>query len=324
MKANPYLKNLHTVVFDIETTGLAPYRDRLILGGLHCFQTNETLQFFCENFGEEREIIIKTANALSKCDAIITYNGNSFDIPFFIKRAHETNVKLPQLLYQSVDIYKWLRNYWPQAKKMKNLRQKSIENALGLAMNRTDSISGGDCIALYENYMTSKDIAAKQAILLHNKDDLLQLKEISEALTFLPYHKIAYEQGFVTKVNHHKMIVSHVALKKTILNATGFTLKNLKDVFIYKNHFHFTYNAQSGAFTLSINCQENNGITYADLKELPVDSSNYKELSGFFRNLLIIKDEKEILYYEANKLIHDLIHHILTEDLQSWIKTYKP
>ena len=120
------------------------------------------------------------------------------------------------------------------------------------------------------------------------------------------------------------MIVLTVALKKTLLIASGFTQKNLKDVSIYKDGFCFHYNADSGIFNLSINCQESDGLTYADLKELPVDRSNYEELSGFFRSLLIVKDGEEILYYETNKLIRDLLHHIITEDLHSWTKTYNP
>ena len=129
---NPYFKNLNTAVFDIETTGLAAYRDPLIVGGLYSFNDNTVLQFFCEDLNAERETIMNTAEKLSHFDTVITYNGISFDHPFLLRRAKEKNVILPESLYHAVDIYKWLRIYWPQAKRMQNLRQKSVEEALGL------------------------------------------------------------------------------------------------------------------------------------------------------------------------------------------------
>ncbi|NCB41634.1 MAG: hypothetical protein EOM59_03345 [Clostridia bacterium] len=320
MKSNPYLKNLNAVVFDIETTGLYPCQDHLILGGLHSCRENSTIQFFCEKPELERNTILEIASELSKYDAIITYNGNAFDLPFLKKRAQENGILLPALIYQTVDIYKWLRIYWPQAKNMKSLSQKSVENALGISPNRDDLISGGECIALYKNYVELNDLHAKEAILLHNKDDILQLKRIADSLPFLPYHQIAYEQGFAIKVNHFKMIVLQTVLKKTVLKISGTTVRNLDDVDLYKELFSFRYAANSGAFSLLINCQESDGLTYVDINELPIDSSHYTELTGFFRNLLILKDNDKVLYTEINKLINDLIHNILTEDLLLWTK----
>jgi len=304
----------------METTGLYPSQDHLILGGMYSVRENSTTQFFCEKREFERETILEVANELSKYDAIITYNGNSFDLPFLKKRAEENSVVLPDLIYQSVDIYKWLRIYWPQAKKMKSLSQKSVEDALGISSSREDLISGGECTELYKNYRNSNDLSAKQAILLHNKDDILQLMKITEMLTFLPYHQIAYEQGFTIKGNHLTMIVLKTALKKTVLKVSGVTIKNLKDVDLYKEFFSFRYTASSGVFSLIVNCQESDGLTYVDIHALPVDSSRYKELTGFFRNLLIIQDNDKLLYFEINKLTYDLITYILTEDLHLWTK----
>jgi uncharacterized protein YprB with RNaseH-like and TPR domain len=49
MKNNPYFNNLNTAVFDIETTGLTPYRDNLILGGIYSFAENSVLLYMASH-----------------------------------------------------------------------------------------------------------------------------------------------------------------------------------------------------------------------------------------------------------------------------------
>lgn len=316
MDINPYFNQLNVAVFDIETTGLVPYRDHLILGGIYSFAENSIMQFFCEHPSSEHETLKQISSALTGYDAIITYNGNTFDFPFLMKRAQENKICFPELIYQTVDLYKWLRLYWPQAKKMESMRQKNIEDALGFAEKRTDTINGSDCINLYNNYLQEADVKAKDAILLHNRDDILQLKRIAEALTFLPYNKIAYEQGFVVKADQNKMLVLKVALKNTMLTATGAASKNMKSASIFKEAYSFEYDADTGVFSLSLNCREDEGLVYADIREIPVNASNYLELSGFFHSFLILKDGPKFFYYEINRLVHELLNHILTEDLQ--------
>lgn len=316
MNMNPYFSKLNIGVFDIETTGLSPYQHKLILGGVYSFVENSTSQFFCETPDSENETIRKLVAELVKYDVIITYNGNTFDFPFLIRRAKENKIQLPELIYQTVDLYRWLRLYWPQAKKLESMRQKNIEYALGIATQREDTINGSDCIALYSKYIQDADIAAKEAILLHNRDDIIQLKRIAEALTFLPYNKIAYEQGFVIKSNQNRIIVLKVALKSTRLTVSGMTSKNMKEASIFKEPYHFEYNAGSGEFALSVNCKEDQGLIYIDIREIPIDASNYSELSGFFHSFLVLKDGAKTFYYEINRLIYELINHIVTEDLQ--------
>ena len=321
MKSNPYFNTLNMAVFDIETTGLMPYRDQIILGGIYSFAENSTVQFFCEDPSLEQETLKKISAALSEYDGIITYNGTTFDFPFLFRRLKENNLPLPELIYQSIDLYKWLKTYWPQADQMQSMRQKDIEYALGISPQRTDAINGSECIPLYNQYIETKDKQAKDAILLHNKDDILQLKRIAEALIFLPYHKIAYEQGFVVKVGQLKMVLLHTSLKKSTLTVSGKTQKHMKDAHIFKEPYHFQYNAESGAFELSMTCHVDGGIIYIDTREFPVDASSYAELSGFFQSFLILKDGDKIFYYETNQLIRELLINIVTEDLQLWIKT---
>ena len=88
------------LVFDIETTGLFPLRDRVtcICGGI--WGANSVPVCFSGDF--EAKIIsdfVKFVVA-SGADKILSYNGWSFDVPFLRVRAMKNNVKLPGIFWQ--------------------------------------------------------------------------------------------------------------------------------------------------------------------------------------------------------------------------------
>ena len=192
---NAYLKELNTTVFDIETTGLFHSRDCISNAGLYS-PDGEVWQNFTEDPADEKRVVEEALEMIAQADAVVTYNGDTFDLPFLLRRAQKYGLcdRLP--LLWSVDLYRWLKRYWPGAASMKSMSQKSVEEAFGLAPDRTDEIPGGDCIPLYNYYLQTKDEKAKDTILLHNADDVRQLARIASKCTFLPYHDIAFREGF--------------------------------------------------------------------------------------------------------------------------------
>lgn len=59
-------------------------------------------------------------------------------------------------------------------------KQKDWEQFLGL--NREDKYDGGQLIAVYKDYLMSKDEDLLHNLLLHNEDDLLGMKYLHSAL----------------------------------------------------------------------------------------------------------------------------------------------
>ena len=64
------------LLFDIETSGLDPFADRIIALGYKIERTNKVLD------GDEREILTAFAMSLKKVDLVVGYNIQEFDIPF--------------------------------------------------------------------------------------------------------------------------------------------------------------------------------------------------------------------------------------------------
>ena len=303
MKYNPYCKNLRTRVFDIETTGLYPQHDRIISASFCNPDGSDLLQFFCDAPQNEDILIEQILDELSKCDAVITYNGNMFDIPFVLTRAKHDKVAEELPLFWSIDVYRWLKAYWPQAKKMESLRQKAVEEALGLSDNRTDEIGGGECISLYADYVNWNNEKAKELILLHNGDDVRQLARISQSLSFLPYHQIAYEKGFMAG----NILINEFKLLKNKLSVKAKMQKALMPIDIYDDQYHLEYDSQSGDINLDIFFQTANNCKFVDITKIFKDLNLFKSLPGYKEGFLILSDEKGILYKECNILASEIV-----------------
>ncbi len=303
---NSYLKEHSVCTFDIETTGLSPDRDMIICAGFYNSR-GELIQIFADSPLEERIIIAQILERLSSYDAVISYNGDRFDLPFLLTRAKKYSEveKLP--VFWSIDLYKWLRYYWPAAATMKSLSQKSVEKALRIQSERSDLISGGECIALYNSFLASGDPDAKEKILLHNADDLRQLLRIAEATSFLPYHEIAFNEGFLVKTEDLRIVTKAARMESGHLKLSAITCPGLLPASIYEDGFSLDYDSFSGLIDLEIFISQIDAYRYADLQKLPVSSAKFQELPSFHSSYLVLAENDEIDFKAANILTAEIL-----------------
>ena len=302
MKYNPYCKNLRTRVFDIETTGLYPQHDRVISASFCNCDGSEIKQFFCDAPQNEDILLEQIITELESCDAVITYNGAMFDIPFILQRAKHNHVSDQLPLFWSIDLYRWLKTYWPAAKTMESLRQKAVEEALGLSDNRTDEIGGGECISLYANYVNWNDEHAKELILLHNGDDVRQLGRIADSLSFLPYHQIAFEKGFLIKTDTAKIKTESIKLNKTKLSIKAKTSPGLIPTDIYNDNYHLQYDSFNGNINLDINILNKGEYQFINVSEIFSDINDFMPLAGYQSGFLMLSGPGGTAYRECNYL----------------------
>ena len=230
-----YLGGLRMAVLDIETLGLYPKHEPVILVGLMSVAEDGTAvsrQFFAESASAEEETALLEAvsNELASYDYLLTYNGRRFDIPYLKVRAEKLGVSglVRQLDMFNLDLFMFVKYYSALPHFLPNLKQKSIEEYLGLKLSRDDEISGGESVILYQeleklnameiaselskltgsgaenaliNDVDTADIDAKKAaitekILLHNHDDLVQLYKILPVIMETAIHIGFNKQGF--------------------------------------------------------------------------------------------------------------------------------
>ncbi len=205
---NKYLGGMRLGVFDIETLGLYPKYNPMVLAGIMSVSPDgdcNLRQLFAETArpDEERFLLKALENELSKLDCILTYNGRYFDIPYVKERAAKLGLCGYQIHPFNIDLLLFLRHHSALRDTIGSLKQKNVESYMGLAPSRDDEISGGDSVMLYKEFEKCPDenrkAALREKILLHNHDDLLQLYKILPVILQTDIHGAMNKLGFPVK-----------------------------------------------------------------------------------------------------------------------------
>lgn len=192
--------------FDIETTGFS--RDNTILYLIGCgYFTRQGFQFiqwFNDDGTSEEEILLAFQNILQKKDwQLVTFNGNSFDIPY-LKRHYELNELTCSIEdYESLDFYQFLKPFQTLFQ-MTHGKQKDWECFLGL--HREDKYDGGQLISVYKNYLMTKEDELLHNLLLHNEEDLLGMKYL---LPLFSYRQLFLEAITLQDVTTASTLFEH-------------------------------------------------------------------------------------------------------------------
>ncbi len=166
---------------DIETTGLNRQKDLVYLVGILYYEDGFWVlrQYFLNNPINEVQLIKNSMDFMDKFDKIITYNGQSFDLPFLNKKAEKYGLGKLISNEKSFDIYRIVKEN-KDILRLENLKLKTIEKYLGI--KREDIYSGYECIAFYKDYIVNKDNKNKTKVLKHNFDDLVYMLDSIEIL----------------------------------------------------------------------------------------------------------------------------------------------
>ncbi len=267
-----YFEGLRYGVLDIETTGLSPQRNKLILGGL--LYEDESRgglaleQFFAKQRTEEPEVVQAYIEALSRLDCVFTYNGASFDMPFILKRAEIHGIEVKGKLPVNIDLYNIIDRYSALRSVLPNLRQKTVEEYCGIADARKDEISGADSVKLYNRFCETEREDLAQKILLHNADDIVQLSKLLSVTKKVDIHKAMAELGFGCR---DKLYVTQIRVNKNSLSVKG---KQQGKAFNYTGpagkdgEGSITFDAAAASFHISVPLIESRGMKVIDLLAL--------------------------------------------------------
>ena len=309
--SSPYLEGKDVCVFDIETTGLSAKYSGVISASFFYPESEELVQLFCDEPGLEKSLLAECRDRLSACDAVISYNGDSFDLPFLNKRLIDV-AALPGLpLFKSVDLFKYLRRYWPAAKTLESLSQKSVEQFLGLSESRDDLIGGRECIELYRAWLQTGREELKQTILLHNADDVRQLARVYASLNFLPWHEIALREGYPLRTEFKRASVRGAEIKGSRLSVKGRTLPGFIPASIFEEGYGYEYSGLSGEFKLELYLIDSGDRLLADLDALPVDQAAFEGLPGVGSGYLIVCSGKRPNAAAVNALVSAMLRKLI-------------
>lgn len=170
----------NSLFFDIETTGLSADISAITMIGC-CDMDGNITQWFNEDGLMQKQILSEFLSFIESYETLISFNGKTFDLPFLLTKIKEFKLDRSLESFQHLDLYQILKpfkNLWGLTK----FRQKDLEQYLNF--HRNDQLSGKKLIKTYQNYLKTGDIKEKEAVFLHNKEDLLGLRCIYSLISY--------------------------------------------------------------------------------------------------------------------------------------------
>lgn len=286
----------NSVVLDIETTGLSRKYNNIFLIGLCEIKKNSSVElFFAEDLEEEYDILKEIKPYLDK--NIITFNGNSFDIPFIKEKYDFYNMDFPQV--EGFDLYRYIKNY-KHILNLKNYKQKSLEEYLNI--NRDEFISGAEVVSSYRDYLINKDYENFKDVIVHNRDDIIGLTNSLKVVEEI-------EEINSIEIKEKLFIINTINFDKNTLIINGKT--NFKTT-SYFNYFNYSLISRNKSFTITIPTHrakyDNNRFCNFVLK------SEFPNV----QNKIKIPSPKEILILKLDgilfKNVYEIVKRILEEN----------
>lgn len=307
------IQNKSFCIFDIETTGFNSKLNKVILIGVLYFHNDKMIinQFFSKSPEEEIDILTEAVTLIDKFDTFITYNGDTFDIPFINRRLihHKSNLKLDKI--KSLDLIKTVRKN-KNILKLEDCKLKSVEKSLGIY--RDDKISGKESIQLYKKYVKTYDKNILDIILKHNYDDIYYLPQL------LNIYSIIYNNKYFNYTVHLDNYNINISINLDDVNISKNNMSimcqtdsiELPKQIYYSDVFDFDWDIRKGILKLNMmlansKLSNNNKCFYINKDAFDFETNiNDNSPYNFPENILLIK-EKNTLYYENIKQLLNLI-----------------
>ncbi len=308
-----YSLNENSCFLDIETLGLNRNKDMIYLVGILYFDKKDEMwnlnQYFSEFIDEEKSMLIELVKAIRDFHTIITYNGNSFDLPYLNHRFHIYNIDFSFSKINSLDLYAIVRKN-KQYLNLENYKLKTLERYIGIY--REDIYSGRDCIDFYNKYIISQDKSLKEKILQHNYDDLFYMLDLFQILDILKDKK-TISITINNEICHLIMeeITSEgdfLIIEGIIDNISNYKInyygENYKFLIHKDNSFLFRIEYKKGLITPAKSC------LFIYNKEFSIDILD-KSLHSAPNGVILLQVEKKFILPNIKNIIEQLVKSIL-------------
>lgn len=164
------------VFFDTETSGLAGGTGTYaFMVGAGRFEGDEFVlaQFFLRDPSEEPAMLETMAAFFAPAEALVSYNGKSFDAPLLTTRYKLHGIPVPFEGYAHIDLLHLARRLWRDRLASRTLQ--SIEQHILGVKRTTEEVPGYEIPYLYFDYLRERDATPMKGVFYHNEVDILSL-----------------------------------------------------------------------------------------------------------------------------------------------------
>jgi len=155
-------------------------------------------QFFLRDPSEEPAMLEALINFLAPCEALVTFNGKSFDAPLLTTRYKLHRIPVPFKDYAHLDLLPLARRLWRDRLPSRALKYLE-EHVLGFT-RASDEVPGYEIPWLYFDYLRTRDARPLGGVFYHNAMDVVAmaalLAHVSELLAD-PYNRVEHGLDFI-------------------------------------------------------------------------------------------------------------------------------
>ncbi|WP_313346530.1 ribonuclease H-like domain-containing protein [Sedimentibacter sp.] len=289
---------------DIESTGLSRvYSDIIsITILLHEEGSYKIHQIFCEYKIDEQEALKYLKDLIKTKKYIITYNGNSFDLPFLEYKLQNYNLNFDFNNFIKIDLYSLIRQFKNKIGTI-DLKLKTIENYFNI--NRNDTLCGKDIITLYEAFRIEPRKEFSYLILQHNYEDVYNLPILYSRIITLFDTLLFFNNLIIYVIN------DDISIKKNTLICKYNITASYKTDYIH-NNINFNININNKASKIEIQVplsfySDNKINEFYFIDNIDYNIKSYSAIEGIKKNLIPIKFNDKIF----NNNVVNVISHIL-------------
>lgn len=163
------------IYLDTETTGLAGGTGTCaFLIGIGALEGSQFVirQFFLRDYPEEKAVLVALAGVLESYEAIVTFNGKTFDIPLLETRYALARIKPPFGRLLHLDALHPARRLWKL--RLASCELTHLEQEV-LGIGREGDVAGSEIPAIYFDYLRSGNAQQLQPVFYHNALDIVTL-----------------------------------------------------------------------------------------------------------------------------------------------------
>ena len=311
---NHYLNEIYkeSIFIDIETTGLSRTYSNIISITVLLFEndTYKIYQIFCQYKVDQPQALKYLKDLIKSKTYIITYNGNSFDIPFLSEKAEQNNINIDFVSLIKIDLYNYMKRFKSNIHAV-DLKLKTVEKYFDI--ERNDTLSGKDVLTLYEAYQLEPRKEFSYLILKHNYEDVYNLPFVMNNIIDL-FDDVLYLKDLIITINN-----KDIAIKKNMLLCKFNVISNIsKDFISHSMNYNMKLSLDSQTLEISMPLKF---FSDENIKEFYyLDNDEYKikcftAIKGIKRNLIPIKINDKTYFDNINTLAREIIGDIpLTQE----------
>lgn len=311
---NHYLNEIYkeSIFIDIETTGLSRTYSNIISITVLLFEndTYKIYQIFCQYKVDQPQALKYLKDLIKSKTYIITYNGNSFDIPFLSEKAEQNNINIDFDSLIKIDLYNYIKKFKNNIQTV-DLKLKTVEKYFDI--ERNDTLSGKDVLTLYEAYQLEPRKEFSYLILKHNYEDVYNLPFVMNNIIDL-FDDVLYLKDLIITINN-----KDIAIKKNMLLCKFNVISNIsKDFISHSMNYNMKLSLDSQTLEISMPLKF---FSDENIKEFYyLDNDEYKikcftAIKGIKRNLIPIKINDKTYFDNINTLAREIIGDIpLTQE----------